>query len=573
MFRREFLKRFLATSGTTILPLPLLQACGSDAPLLSSNGTPITTTAKLGEASFNHGVASGDPLADRVILWTRITPTANDGATQAVRVLLARDPDFKSIVVDSFAETGPQRDYTVSVDPTGLAPRTTYYYRFQTATSVSPTGRTKTLPNPDDAGVDRLRIAFTSCSNYPVGYFHAYHFMAQRNDLDAVLHLGDYIYEGGSAGAAGLGRGHEPAAEIITLQDYRTRHAQYRTDADLQAMTRQHPLIAVWDDHESTNDSFKDGAENHTEGNEGVWAERKAMSIQAYFEWMPIRVVDPQDPQRIWRRFQFGKLVDLLMLDTRLYGRDEQLGVSGGVFPVGHTAPDRQLLGIKQEDWLLSNLRNSRATYKVLGQQVMFGQLRVATLPDVELLGTTLIEELGAINGDQWDGYPAARQRVFDAIESAGVQNTVVLTGDIHSSWGINLYRDPGELLTLLNNVASPLFNAAATTPPLQALGVEFVSPSVTSSGFPEGSTPLLQAAFRAVDPHIQYFDGEQHGYVLLDFTPERVQGEWWYVSDILSTEKSERFGAALFSSNGSNFLQPAAGPSEPNTSAAPLVA
>ncbi len=573
MFRRDFLKRALATSGTALLPLPLLQGCGSDVALMDEGGMPITTTAKLGAASFNHGIASGDPLHDRVILWTRITPPSGSTEVQAVRVLIARDPEFQSLVLSEFAETGPDRDYTVKVDPSGLSPKTTYYYRFETATATSPVGRTKTLPAPNDSEVNRLRIAFTSCSNYPVGYFHAYHFMAQRNDLDAVLHLGDYIYEGGSSGATGLNRAHEPQSEILSLQDYRTRHAQYRTDADLQAMTRQHPLIAVWDDHESTNDSFKDGAENHTEGEEGVWAERKAISIQAYFEWMPIRLVDPQDPQRIWRQFQFGQLVDLLMLDTRLYGRDEQTGLSGGVFPVQHTAPDRQLLGIGQEDWLLSKLRTSTATYKVLGQQVMFGQLRVASLPDLELLSTTLIEEIGAINGDQWDGYPAARQRVFDAVESANVKNMVVLTGDIHSSWGINLYRDPGEPATLLNNLANTVVSRAGVEPPLQALGVEFVSPSVTSSGFPEGTTPLLQTAFNIINPHIRYFDGEQHGYVLLDFTPERVQGEWWYVSDILSVEKSERFGAALLSENGKNLLKPAEAPSEPRNDAPPLVA
>jgi alkaline phosphatase D len=541
MQRRRFLQGLGGLSGSVLLP-----GCGSsDVPAGgdASDG---------GKVRFDHGVASGDPLADRVILWTRVTPET-DGPV-SVRYVVARDPDFTDVLLSDSVVTDALRDYTVKVDPSGLQAGRHYWYRFEAGGVVSPSGRTKTLPV---GHVERLRFAFTSCSNYPAGYFSTYGRMADRDDLDAVFHLGDYIYESGSSGVEGLNRAHSNGREMVTLDEYRDRHAQYRTDPDLQAMTAQHPLIVVWDDHESTNDSWQNGAENHTEGEEGVWALRKAASIMAYFEWLPIRVADPADPQRIWRQFVFGDLVDLMMLDTRLYGRDEPLSP----LPAGAALndPTRQLLGVPQENWLTDKLTTATARWKLLGQQVMFAQLRLASLPDLSLLGLTLAEELLAVNADQWDGYPAARDRVFDAIERAGVDNLVVLTGDIHSSWGSELYRDPGELVTLLDNIVGDPLDLGL----IKALGVEFVTPSVTSGGFPDGTTPLLQNLFRVVDPHIKYFDGQRHGYVLLDITHERTQGEWWYVDSILEANAAEQFGYALYTNAGENRLRVADGPSE----------
>ncbi|AXQ28844.1 hypothetical protein D0B54_09185 [Solimonas sp. K1W22B-7] len=531
MRRRKFLQGLGGLSGVTLLP-----GCGSSEPVDGASGA----------VRFEHGVASGDPLSDRVILWTRVTPE-RDGPLR-VRYLLARDPELKDVVLSDTVVTDLARDYTVKVDPAGLAPGTRYWYRFEAGGAHSPVGRTKTLPV---GAVDHLRFAFTSCSNYPAGYFGVYGRIAERLDLDAVFHLGDYIYESGSTGHDG--RDHSNGREMVTLDDYRDRHAQYRTDPDLQAMTLQHPMIVVWDDHESTNDSWNGGAQNHTEGEEGQWEYRKAASIMAYFEWLPIRVADPADPQRIWRQFVFGDLVDLIMLDTRLYGREEPLNI----LPFGPELndPTRQLLGLRQENWLTERLTASTAHWKLLGQQVMFGQLRLASLPDLSLLGITLAEELLALNADQWDGYPAARDRVFDAIERGGVENVVVLTGDIHSSWGNELYRDPGELLTLIDNIVGDPLDLGL----IKAHGVEFVSPSVTSSGLPAGTTPLLRAAFGLIDPHIKYFDGERHGYVLLDITPERTHGEWWYVDTILQPDSPEQFGAALYTRSGENRLRSAA--------------
>lgn len=539
MQRRRFLQGLGGLSGSVLLP-----GCGSsDAP----DGSGVET----GTVRFDHGVASGDPLSDRVILWTRVTPQ-HDGPVR-VRYVVARDPEFAQVLLSDSVVTDAGRDYTVKVDPAGLEAGTRYWYRFEAAGVTSPVGRTKTLPV---GHVARLRFAFTSCSNYSGGYFGVYRRMAERSDLDAVFHLGDYYYESGSSGVEGLNRGHSNGRETVTLKDYRDRHAQYRTDPDLQAMTAQHPLIAVWDDHESTNDSWQNGADNHTEGEEGVWELRKAASIMAYFEWLPIRVADASDPQRIWRQFVFGDLVDLLMLDTRLYGRDEPLKL----LPAGAALndPTRQLLGVPQENWLIDKLTTSTARWKLLGQQVMFAQLRLASLPDLSLLGITLAEELLAINADQWDGYPTARDRVFDAVERAGVDNLVVLTGDIHSSWGSELYRDPGQLVTLLDNIVGDPLDLGL----IKALGVEFVSPSVTSSGFPDGTTPLLQTLFRVIDPHIKYFEGQRHGYVLLDITHERTQGEWWYVDSILEADSPEQFGYALYTNAGENRLRVANAPS-----------
>ncbi len=544
MDRRAFLRGIGWVSGSALLPM--LASCDSSEAV---SGGPDDVSAE-----FLHGVASGDPLADRVILWTRVSPEHD--APVRVRYRVARDPLLTEVLIDAYVVTDSTRDFTVKVDAAGLQPATTYYYQFEAGNLQSPIGRTKTLPV---GAVERLRFAFTSCSNYPAGYFSTYRHMAARSDLDAVFHLGDYLYESGGGGVDG--RDHSKGAEIVTLDDYRARHAQYRGDADLQAMTRQHPMICVWDDHESTNDSWSGGAQNHQPDTEGDWFERKSVSIQAYFEWLPIRLVDPADPQRIWRQFVFGDLVDLMMLDTRLYGRDEPLSQAF----VEVNDPNRQLLGDRQQDWLSARLVESAARWKLLGQQIMFGQLRLLTLPQVKLLGVELLGELLAINPDQWDGYPAARQRVFDAIDAGQVQNLVVLTGDIHSSWGIDLFRDPGELATLLANIVGDPLDLGL----IKADGVEFVSPSVTSSGLPDGTTPLLRTVFGLTDPHIKYFDGERHGYVLLDITHERCQGEWWYVDSILDPQAAESFGHARYTLAGENRLREAGEPSAPRLTAA----
>ena len=534
--RRTFLRR-AGAAGLAATALPLA-GCGDGAPLRNGAGS--------GGSPFNHGVASGDPLTDRVILWTRITPPAGMEGDVPGTVTLAEDPALtvnpRTLAVTAEAA----RDWTVKLDATGLAAGHTYYFRFSALGFESITGRTRTAPS----NTDRLRLAVVSCSNYPAGFFNAYRFIAERADLDAVLHLGDYLYESGGQGS--VGRAHQPAAEILTLADYRMRHAQYKADPDLMEAHRQHPWITVWDDHESTNNSRRDSAGNHTEGDEGIWQIRKAWAQQAYDEWMPIRLPEPGNPNRIWRHFRFGQLLDLWMLDTRLFDRDDELGIGDP----GNFAPDRRLIGPAQRDWLLSGLETTEATWKVVGQQVMFGQLKATPLPDLGIPVAALADlpiplfasgegltDLYA-NPDQWDGYQAERTAIFNHLADRNIDNFVVLTGDIHSSWVMDLTPDPENLLQ---------YNALTGS---GSLGVEYVATSVTSSGFDQlENAPQLANVLRLLNPHMQYVEVTRKGYLLLDITEAETVGEYWYVSTIAEPGGSEAFATGYATARGARHV------------------
>jgi alkaline phosphatase D len=499
------------------------------------------------EPAFLHGVASGDPLHDRVILWTRVTPARLNGAV-AVQWRIARDRGLRNPIAAGAAVTDPRRDYTVKVDATGLEPGRTYYYGFRCEGVDSPVGRTRTLPVGDATAV---RFAFVSCSNFPYGYFNAYRRIAERHDLDFVLHLGDYIYEyaAGQYSSAdpqvAAARAVSPANEIVSLLDYRLRHALYRTDPDLQEAHRQHPFICVWDDHESANDAWRDGAENHDpELGEGEWSVRRRNAVRAYNEWLPIRDRGPGD-DRIWRRFRAGDLVDLMMLDTRLHGRDLQAAFKGGVpvLPVNDPTiadPGRTLLGFDQEDWLYEQLIDSRqrgTRWRILGQQVMMAQLSPS-------YGTSIL------NPDQWDGYAPARERLFATIRDNGIDNVVVTAGDIHSAWCSDLTSNPWSEAYGANGAG--------------VVAVEFVTPAVSSPGpIPDPQMAAGQAQqLQAISPHMKYVDLWRRGYVLLDVTHERVQGEVWHVPTIDARAAGEVLSAAYVNEAGRNFLQPAAGAS-----------
>ena len=470
------------------------------------------------ETLFSHGVASGDPLADAVILWTRVT-TDETGALEAF-FEVAVDPEFEMRVAAEYIETAPDRDHTIKLDLQNLSPGTTYYYRFYTQGRVSPIGRTRTAPAD---GVERMRIAFCSCSNYSGGYFHVYRRIAERADLDLVLHLGDYIYE--YAPSPSDVRQVEPANEILSLDDYRTRYATYRTDVDLQEMHRQHPVVAVWDDHESANDSYEDGAQNHDPKTEGDWNDRKSAAQQAYAEWMPIR---EGMPGLIYRALPFSDLVHLVMLDTRLAGRDLQ--PDGTDDPELLDDPDRQMLGMEQEAWVMEQLASTDAQWVLIGQQVIMSEVLIAENP---------------INPDQWDGYRTARQRFYDMAEM--VDNMVVLTGDIHSSWAFDLARDPqGDY--------DPETGAGS-------VGVEFVTPAVTSAGFP---TNAANAAIVS-NPHLHWAELTQRGYVVLDIDTIRIEASWWWVDDVEDPAgDEERFASAWVLEDATRHLVEATEPTEP---------
>lgn len=488
-----------------------------------------------GGTVFRHGVASGDPLADRVILWTRISGAAETAVP--VRWVIALDPELKKIVNQGLVTALPQRDHTVKVDALGLEPGRTYYYRFDAGDQISPLGRTRTLP---ENVVAQLKFAVVSCSNLPFGYFNAYARIADRDDLNAVLHLGDYFYEyapGEYGDGQELGRAHLPAKETITLADYRIRHAQYKSDPDLQHAHQRHAWICIWDDHESANNSWRDGAENHNpELGEGDWPTRRSAALRAYHEWMPIREQPSANGPFIYRSFRFGNLADLIMLDTRLYGRSEQLTDTKD--QQGLADPGRTILGLDQQAWLAEQLRASvrhGIDWRLLGQQVMFGQL----LGDDGVLR----------NLDQWDGYPHSRDLILNQLAEEQIDNLVVLTGDIHTAWAVDITPDP------LSSAYDPASGRGS-------LAVEFVTTSVTSPG-PKGEAADLMKREQTIienRPHVQYVNLREHGYLLLDITAERALGEYWFVDDILTRGGGERLVAAYETETGANHLVKVAG-------------
>jgi len=534
------------------------------------------------EQPFQHGVASGDPRSDRVIIWTRVTPGAdrhgqiaaadaaahgNPGALlraaelRLIPVLwqVALDEEFRHVVRRGPAFARAEGDYTVKVDVTGLQPGTRYYYRFMSQGEFSRVGRTKTLPIGAAA---QVKLAVFSCSNYPAGFFNSYAAAARIADLDAFVHLGDYIYEYArngyaSGNAAQLGRSSEPDAELIALDQYRRRHAQYKSDPDSQALHAAVPLIAVWDDHESANDAWRDGAENHSPAAEGSWAARKAAALRAYYEWLPIRPVDATRPEVIYRSFDFGTLVSLHMLDTRLAGRERQLDYrnyfatgtfDGARFAAEVADPARQLLGAPQTTWLQDRLAQSNATWQVLGQQVLMGRMNVpaplvfqqvtvsqyAALVGKLQAGAPLTPQEQAIlaapsipyNLDAWDGYAAAREAVLGTARQLG-KNLVVLAGDTHNAWA-------NDLLDLAGN----------------PVGVEFAGTSVSSPGFeaifPDEDPAVFARSLEALIGPLAWCDVSRRGFLLVTATPNECRADWRFVSTVLSRNYTISTGRAL---------------------------
>jgi len=480
---------------------------------------PVRSSAIECLAPFFHGVASGDPLSDRVIIWTRVT---TDSSFAQVNWRIATDTNMQNIVNSGVQNTDAQTDFCVKVDVNGLQPFTWYFYEFEVLGKKSIRGRTRTLPVGD---VDSLRFAVVSCADYTNGYYNAYAKITQRNDIYAVIHLGDYIYEYGGGTAP---RNHEPSNEIITLTDYRMRHSHYKLDEDLLRLHQQYPFFSVWDDHETANNSWYGGAQNHTPATEGNWFNRKAAGVQAYFEWMPLRLPDLQDTQRIYRKFRMGELADLYMMDTRLQGREEQDGAN--------TNPNRTLLGQQQLNWFLNGMDTSTTRWQIMGQQVMMAPLNANPLP----IGGPIYP-----NDDQWDGYPAERRKIWDTVLVKNIPNFVVLTGDIHTSWANDL----------------PANNYNATTGAGSA-GVEFVATSITSQGSP---LPVGQSLIQSINRHMKFIDLSNHGYVLLDINKNRTQGEFWFVNTISTRGGTESYNSGWFVNNGERNLRQAPGVSVPH--------
>jgi alkaline phosphatase D len=528
-----------------------LFGAGAAATLAAACETTTPLGAAAAKGAFNHGVASGDPTQEAVILWTRVTPE-DPMAQIAVNWFLASDVGFKSIVKKGVVMTGPERDHTVKVDVTGLAEGQIYFYYFAVGMTSSPGGTTRTLPA---TGVADYRMAVVSCSNYPFGFFNVYREIGKRTDLHAVIHLGDYIYEYGRTGYGGevgkqLGREHEPASECIKLADYRMRHAQYRSDPDLQAAHAAAPWFVVWDDHETANNSHVTGAENHQPETEGLWEDRKAAAVQAYFEWLPVREPAPGLARyAIYRKFDIGDLATLFMIETRLIARGDDLNldpvwlatpkdqpaviadIKAKVF-----SPERTLLGGQQEAWLAQGLKDSVAQgkkWQVLGNQVVMAKIKMPDLqkglPPADYSkvgqGSKRFYESGKMglewNFDAWSGYPLARERLYQAVTDAKAK-LIALAGDSHTAWANELIDNRGA-----------------------RVGVEFACTAVTSNGAGD-SLPYkqLNLMMTSANPDVIYYNAFDKGFTLVTLKADQVEADFIRVSTVRSRDYSSSLDA-----------------------------
>ena len=497
-------------------------------------------------APFYHGVASGDPLSDRVIIWTRITipfdtriATVNIDSQSAVYSSsafdttiqvgwqVATDTLFTNVVNSGTAATDSSLDYTVKVDVTGLQPNTWYYYRFSNNGINSIIGRTRTVPV---GNVDSLRFAIFSCSDFQTGFFNAYHDIAYRNDIDAVIHLGDYYYEykaGGSDYQGDTIRLHAGDHDAFTLADYRLWHSQYKLDPDERAIFQQYPWIQIWDDHDVANNSWYSGAQNHNSTTEGNWFIRKSAAFQAYFEWLPIREQAPDNDTIIHRNFNWGNLLNFVMLDTRYEGRDSALGTGISLSNAYLTDTNRNMIGPHQLAWFKTQLSDTTTQWKIIGNQVMIAPL--------DAVGT-------ALNGDQWDGYPAERKRVFDYIMKQNIHDVVFVTGDIHSSWANDLPH-PDSSFTSSTGAGS--------------VATEFVGTSITSTAT---AISLPQSVIQLANPHIKYCEFTKRGYLLFDVNKQRAQGDFVHINTTATRSYTAVDDQQWMNINGNRFLSPAPG-------------
>jgi alkaline phosphatase D len=476
-------------------------------------------TGPLGpENIFEHGVASGDPLSDAVVIWTRISteeapaepPESNDPLE--VWWELSLDEAFTQRTAQGTLRASPDSDFTAKVDVTDLVWGRYYYYRFFAQGRQSPIGRTRLAPKSSEA--DQLRFGVCSCSNYGFGWFHGYRHMANRADLDAVLHLGDYFYEYGNGTFPVEDeqlRPLEPPNETVTLSDYRTRFSWYRKDPDLAECHRQHPFIVVWDDHESANNSWMGGAENHDPDTEGPWPVRLAAARQAFFEWIPIREAADNPDKELYRRLKYGDLADIIMLDTRIEGREEQ-GPVPVVIPDSPDNPER-IISAEQETWFKEQLSSSTATWKIVGNQVVMSLWQIINPLD------------GAItyaNEDQWNGYPQGRTRMMEYLRDNDISNVVVVTGDVHSSWAMDITVGDGS------------YDAETRE---GAVGVEFVAPGITA---PLEIAQQIVDLFVSNSPHIRYAEAMRRGYLVLDVQPDKVQSDWYLLDGVDENEGNQ---------------------------------
>jgi alkaline phosphatase D len=499
--RREFLHGSSASIGAALLPATVRGAHATQ------------------RAVFGHSVASGDPRADGVVLWTRVTA---DGPDAAVRWVVARDGGLRDVVAEGDATATADADHTVHVDVTGLSPATAWFYAFECLGERSPIGRTRTAPSPEDHR--SVRLGVVSCASFAFGHFSAYRLLAAR-DLDAVVHLGDTTYEHRGDGA----RVHEPDRDAATLGDYRARHAQYHTDPDLQLLWRTHPVIAVWDDHDIVGNAWRDGPSG----------ERLAAATRAWLEWTPIGRTDPP----IWRSVRLGGAAELFMLDTRLDGRSRQVSRDDPDPTAAVADPARALVGDEQRAWLHDGLRSPGAAWRLVGNQVVLSPLGFDAGPLVSAAlsrvagGAVAVGET-VVNADQWDGYTAERDRLLAAIDDRAGP-VAVLTGDIHSSWAMVV--PPGSAVELVTP-------AVASEPFAQAVGGGLL-----------GAGDLAVDAIRAQHPHVRWADLDGQGYMVVEAAPAGLVADWWHVATVEQPTGEETWAHGVRSTDGTDLEDTAA--------------
>ncbi|MEO1054554.1 MAG: alkaline phosphatase D family protein [Bacteroidota bacterium] len=562
--RRRFIRNsVVAAAGAAVIPMTL-SGCDDDE-------TPDFVPE--GDFGFLQGVASFDPTQDRVILWTRYTQATNEAGNPTIFLDVATDAIFTQLVASESVEIDMSSDYTVNVDVSNLNSNTKYYYRFRNELSgaMTVTGETQTLPAVGEA--TEVSMAVVSCANFQAGLFNVYGAVAD-SVADVVVHLGDYIYEyevggfGSNDLTSGLGRDHEPAGEIVSIDEYRQRYRQYRGDEQLQRAHQLKPFICVWDDHEITNDAFMDGAENH-QPDEGDFETRKMNAIQVWHEYLPARVTDNA---KIFRNFDFGGIANLMMLDTRIIGREEQLnylnyftesGLDVNAFGADWLNPNRTLLGSEQLTWLSNQMGSSNASWQVLGSQVLMGKYQIpgelltltaqiasagdatpellaqynAVVTELVTIKTralqgdpTLTEEERArvenvlpYNLDAWDGYPAEREAVFAA---ASGKKLISLAGDTHNAWYSRLSDASGN-----------------------KVGAEFATASVSSPGFESvfGTDPIVIRGFEIANntliDDLIHSDASRRGFLLVSFTSGNADASWQYVNTLATVDNSTVVG------------------------------
>jgi len=550
--RRDFLKLTVAALAVSSVS-SMLTGCAA-----------VSDVQNFSRATFSHGVASGDATQNSVILWTRALPLQAGVSAVNLGWQLALDAQFNQVVRSGQVSTSAERDFTVKVDVQELPAGSNYFYRFIGADTQSTVGKTKTLVSEQ---LSALKLAVFSCSNYPAGYFNVYREAALNPDLDAVIHLGDYIYEYAADGyatekSAEIGRtfAADNTSEILSLDDYRKRYALYRTDAGLQQLHAAVPWYLVWDDHEVTNDTWKNGAENHQAETEGDFLLRRMAAVRAYYEWLPIRPPQGETSAQIYRSFDFGDLLSLHLLDTRVIARDEQLDYKNyldaktGQFASERFQSDigaqRSLLGQQQLGWLTTQLQQSNCRWQLLGQQILMSKMHIpaellsvqdySKLPEklqalVEVKKRVLtaqqtgqkvdptdlarVSTVMPYNLDAWDGYPREREQLY-AIAKQLDKPLIVIAGDTHNAW-YSLLVDQHD----------------------QQIGVEFATPSVSSPGMeyylnvPAAQTEALAQAFSLLIKDLQWCNLHQRGFMQLTVTRERIQCDWLFIDNILSND------------------------------------